>query len=192
MGDILFWNAIGAIGSILSILGVLGTIVMNGRLARKRATLDLVMHEADDKELQEAAEHINNLAKDIATPVCLFAFNRKKETILQKSSLILPSNCCIFKNENIINNMDEIEIGKTRKKILKLLNTREFVAIGIHQNVLSEKIYKETNCSIYIRDWKNLSGFVSELRREKNSDTIFQDFERLAKKWKKHPLKNRN
>jgi hypothetical protein len=43
-------------------------------------------------------------------------------------------------------------------------------------------------CSVTVRDWDDFSGFVAEFRNAKGK-TFYQDFEWLAKKWKKDPLK---
>ncbi|WP_255265285.1 DUF4760 domain-containing protein [Neisseria sicca] len=52
-----------------------------------------------------------------------------------------------------------------------------------------EPLFKEFEYSILLRDWNNLNGFIQEIRRKRNSPTAFQEFETLAKKWKKKPLK---
>ena len=76
-----------------------------------------------------------------------------------------------------------------RKHILKVLNQREFVSAGVLGGALHEKMYKDFQYSMLLRDWDNLSGFILELRRVRSAPTAFQEFETLVKKWKKRPLK---
>ena len=76
-----------------------------------------------------------------------------------------------------------------RKHILKVLNQREFVSAGVLGGALHEKMYKDFQYSMLLRDWDNLSGFILELRRVRSAPTAFQEFETLVKKWEKRPLK---
>ena len=70
-----------------------------------------------------------------------------------------------------------------------ILNTHEFVAAGIRKGAYSETLYKHMRFSATMRDWKACEGFIAEFRRQHKVDTIWQEFECLAKRWKKHPLK---
>lgn len=76
-----------------------------------------------------------------------------------------------------------------RASILVILNNYEFIALGIREGALDEKIYKRAYCSMLMRDWEAMKPFVMELRRQNNMPTLFQEFEYLAAKWKKKPLK---
>ena len=74
------------------------------------------------------------------------------------------------------------------KQILLVLNTHEFVACGIKQRALDEKIYKSMYWSIILRDWDSFCGLVVEFRRIAGRPTLFQEFEWLANRWKKKKL----
>ena len=76
------------------------------------------------------------------------------------------------------------------KHILRVLNNYEFIAAGIRESALDEEIYKRVQYSVCIKDWDALSGFVMEFRRNTQRPTLFQEFEFLAKRWKKDPLKS--
>lgn len=78
-----------------------------------------------------------------------------------------------------------------RKHIIKLLNQREFVSAGVLGGALHETMYKQFSYSMFLRDWNNLKAFIYELRRVRQNDTIFQEFECLATKWENNPLKKR-
>ncbi len=83
------------------------------------------------------------------------------------------------------------------KAIMTILNTNEFVACGIIGKAYDEKLYKRMACAITIRDWQVLHGFIEEFRNcieeqkldNSEKQTFFQDFQSLAEKWEKKPLK---
>ena len=74
------------------------------------------------------------------------------------------------------------------KAILRVLNQYEFIAAGIKESALDEEIFKRVQYSVCVKDWELLSGFVMEFRRQSARNTLFQEFEHLAKRWKKKPL----
>lgn len=73
----------------------------------------------------------------------------------------------------------------TRQCILRVLNQREFVSSGVLNGALHKGMYKNFSYSMFLRDWSNLKGFIYELRKMRSAPTAFQEFETLAKKWKK-------
>ncbi|OBX05766.1 hypothetical protein QV06_01050 [Gallibacterium genomosp. 3] len=73
--------------------------------------------------------------------------------------------------------------------ILKVLNSREFTATGIRENIFDEKVYKRSQCTNFVRDWERLECVIKYIREQTKKDTLFQDFEHLGKKWKADPLK---
>ena len=75
------------------------------------------------------------------------------------------------------------------KCILKVLNNHEFISIGIHQKTFDEKMYKNMQYSNVIKVWAASAGIVAEIRHTQKSETLFQEFERLATRWKNDPLK---
>lgn len=84
---------------------------------------------------------------------------------------------------------DTADSQEDRDHILKVLNQREFVASGVLHGAFHEALFKEFEYSMLLRDWHNLNGFIYEIRRIRNAPTAFQEFETLAKKWKRKPLK---
>lgn len=81
--------------------------------------------------------------------------------------------------------------SREKNAILKLLNFRETVAVGINRGILNEDIYKQAFFSMVLHDWITLKDVVAELRKQHGSITLFQDFERLANRWEKHPLESK-
>ena len=160
-----FWVQTGAL--FLSAIGAVWIVFSRSRSERRRATVDLVLQHKRDNELVEAKRHLLSL------------FDKGQK------------NFAGFLNQ---------EDSPEYKTIMKVLNMHEFVAAGIREKAYDEKLYKRMQCSVTIRDWDALNGFVTELRtqiRAKIDDkndgkTFYQDFEWIALKWKKKPLKPRN
>jgi hypothetical protein len=149
-----FWIQTGAL--FLSAVGALWIIVSREKSERRRATIDLVIHQKTDPKLQEAKLHI----------------------------LALHDN----KVQNFARYLEDRN-SPDCKNILLLLNNYEFIAAGIRESALDEEIYKRVQYSVLVKDWDALSGFVMEFRRAEGRQTLFQEFEYIAKRWKKDKLK---
>ena len=76
-----------------------------------------------------------------------------------------------------------------REDILKVLNTHEFIAVGVRMRAFDESVYKQMQCSNVLRLWSAAKGFITEQRESEGRPTIFQDFEQLACRWKLKPIK---
>ncbi|MDB5935665.1 MAG: phage associated protein [Massilia sp.] len=75
-----------------------------------------------------------------------------------------------------------------RRCILKVLNNHEFIATGIRTKAFDEKIYKLMQCSNVMKVWDSSRGIVNEIRTLECKDTLFQEFEWLAERWKESPV----
>jgi len=75
------------------------------------------------------------------------------------------------------------------KCILKVLNNHEFIAGGIRQGTFDEEIYKKMQYSNVMKVWGSSAGIIGEIRNSQGIQTLFQEFEWLAKRWEKNPLK---
>lgn len=147
-----FWIQTGAF--FLSAIGAIAVIYYNGKQARLRALIDLIVHQKADKELVEATRRVN-------------ALHKKGEPWTKH----LDPEC------------------QERKDILLVLNNQEFIAVGVRLRSFDEVTYKQMQCTNVLRLWEASKGFIVEMRTEAKKDTIFQDFERLALRWKKLPIK---
>ena len=86
-------------------------------------------------------------------------------------------------------NFKDLESENSRA-ILRVLNFREFVSVGINQGIIDEKAYKQAYYSVMLRDWKYLRNTIYAIRDcQTGSKTSFQDFEKLITRWEKKPLK---
>jgi hypothetical protein len=149
IGSPITQNTILAVGAA----GTFFAIRKGSKDARRRATIDLVMHHQKDGDLNAAKKLVLGLQRN-GTPLGAH-----------------PSGTAEY------------------QAILDVLNAYEFVASGIRQGAFDEHVYKRVFCTMLTRDWKALAGFVQEIRNRVNHPTLFQDFEELAARWDRKPLK---
>lgn len=122
-------------GAILISAGVaICVMVYNAKIARRRATVDLVLHLNSNDEWNKARKKVLEL-------------HEKDEEFLKyalKEHSKTEENSCI----------------------LSVLNTNEFIAVGIREGAFDENTYKRLRRRAFIRDWNALETFVKELDRK--------------------------
>ncbi len=69
-----------------------------------------------------------------------------------------------------------------------VLNAYEFMASGLREGAFDELVYKRMYYTNVVRDWDLLTGFVAGYRTSRGN-TLYQDFQWLAGRWKKKKLK---
>jgi len=149
-----FWIQTGAL--IISAIAALWLIAASRRDNKRRATIDLVIQQKQDLELQAARRWVLSMHEN--------------------------------REDNFTRYLGDKDTDEF-KHILRVLNNYEFIAAGIREDALDEEIFKRTQWSVVMKDWKALGGCVMELRRSSDRPTLFQEFEALAKRWKDQPLK---
>ena len=80
---------------------------------------------------------------------------------------------------------------KDRVAIAYALNHCEYVAVGIHRKTYHEKLVKDASYNTIINLYLQTEPFIQTLRQQKKTDTYFQEFEALAKRWKCKPLRKK-
>jgi hypothetical protein len=154
-----FWVQTGAL--FLSAVGALWIVFSRDKREKARATVDVVLHQKADSGLEEAKRKLLKLHENGHKNFAAFLADKECEEY---------------------------------KAIFKVLNGREFIAAGIRQGAYDEKLFKRMQCASLIRDWNALSGFVMEFRNSikgkvHDTETFYQDFEWLAARWIRKPLK---
>ncbi|OOF84174.1 hypothetical protein BKG93_08360 [Rodentibacter ratti] len=152
-----FWVQTGAV--VLSAIMAVLAILHNGRMARRRTTIDVLLQENQDRQLVAAKFTAFNLAKNPNQSFVELYFSEKEKQ------------------------------SDTYKQITMLLNRYEFIAQSIKNKAFEEKIYKQMQYTNITRMWDRVCPLVYEIRQRQNSQTFYQEFEWLAKRWKKKPLK---
>ncbi len=67
--------------------------------------------------------------------------------------------------------------------VLDVLNSIEFICVGIEEELFDEAVYKRMSKSSVIKDWNTLKPYIMEIRRINNNDKIFCEFEKIATNW---------
>ena len=75
--------------------------------------------------------------------------------------------------------------------IRKVLNYYESMAICICHKIYDDDIIKDAVYTTVTDIWNICWPYVEERRKQKGSNTYFQELELLCKKWKKEPLKEK-
>lgn len=145
-----FWVQTGAV--FLSAVAAVYIIYHNGKLAKRRALIDLIIQQKSDEKLIDATHEVYLLSK-------------------------------------AGNHLSQMVDGDKEQTILKVLNNQEFIAVGIRTGAFDEGVYKQLQCSNVLKLWTATSGFIQEIRKIDGKNTLFQDFEVLAKRWEKNPIK---
>lgn len=154
-----FWIQTGAI--TLSAIGAILVIIHNGRSAKRRATIDLIIAEQKDKEYNQKYSSVSKL------------INNKDSCLVDYAKYLDGEN----EEHNELNN------------IRFVLNRLEFTARGIRKKIFEESIYKELKYTNFLKLWEAVEPLVMEIRRKKKTDTYYQEIEWLANRWKHKKIK---
>jgi hypothetical protein len=100
---------------------------------------------------------------------------------------------CIEKHHNANDsNMRALANGSAQTEesalIRSLLNHFELISVGIQSGIYDERMIKESWCTIVTRTYDQALPFIQATRERDNKQTLYQEFELLAKRWKDCPL----
>ncbi|MEN5115874.1 DUF4760 domain-containing protein [Luteimonas sp. TWI662] len=73
-----------------------------------------------------------------------------------------------------------------------VLNHLEGVEVGIAAGIYDEVMLKRMWCSIVLQTFERTQPLIAAIRRKQAKETILQEFECLAQRWKKNPLIKRS
>lgn len=175
-----FW--IQTLCIIISAIAAVFVLKNNAKLARRRATIDIIINLQNDCIYNECYKSVSDL---ISRDVCLVDYANNKQTAESAA-------CGSVLDEIYADNAKIDEKAKEFSDIRFVLNRLEFIAQGIRRKAFEEDIYKDLECSNMLRLWKAVCPLVMEIRRKHSKDTYFQEIEWLAKRWSKKPIKKLN
>jgi hypothetical protein len=75
------------------------------------------------------------------------------------------------------------------KNIRYALNQYEYICVGIEQDVYDEEVFRGAMYSTFVKFYDRAKPFIDEARRTAGRDTIYQEFECVACRWKHKPLR---
>ncbi|WP_253844432.1 DUF4760 domain-containing protein [Faucicola atlantae] len=139
------------------------TLNRSERMARKRATIDLVLAENQDDKFRDIKEKFG-----------MMRLNGDNFT-----ALAMP--CTTTEEEATKVHADK------KETVITILNQYEFIASAIFEDALDEDLYKRMKKGVVVRDWETLKPFVMELRSRNKRPKIFCEIERLANRWQENP-----
>jgi len=155
-----FWVQTGALS--LSAMGALWIVLSRARSERRRATVDLVLHQLSDADFQEAMKIFWKIYKD----------GNLGRFVSQTDA---PEYIAIIK----ILNAYEFTAGGIREKAY---DERIYKRMRCSTTI---KIWD--SLSGFVQDFRNLKQKEPGV----DTRTFYQDLEWIAGKWKKSPLKSR-
>lgn len=171
-----FWiqTAVILLGAGAAVL----TIYVNGMLSRRS-----INHNGE--MARQSLAHNEKIARQRAT-IDLLLTQRTDDRLIEAKTAVGS----IHKNggDFIALASQEKTADPNRGHILAILNNYEFISLGIREGALDESIYKRAVYSQAVRDWRAMKAFIMELRRQNQIDTLFQEFEVLARRWEHQTL----
>lgn len=152
-------NVIVFLGVIVAVI----TITYNVCMAKKTQTAAFLFESRKDKDYVDS----------------LHILKKAHESGKSFRSYVFPIAGTIISDEE----MDE------RRKFQYILNFYERVAVSIRQGIYNEEMIKRTSWTTVIETWDIAEPLIRAIREKINSDTTYQEFEWLVKRWKKNRLK---
>ncbi len=87
------------------------------------------------------------------------------------------------------------DIGKEgdpgTRAIATVLNEYELISIGIQRGIIDPELYKRWSYSNVIFDWESVQPFVAALRKRTGRQTLFHEFEEMARWMSQNRLPHR-
>jgi hypothetical protein len=118
-------------------------------------------------------------------------FNSRENLKLQEAARCIDKHH-YSKTSNIRSLADKEAMDLPETALIRLLlNHFELVSVGIQNDIYDEKMIKDSWCTIIVRTYDQALPFITAVRERDKKDTIYQEFELLAKRWKQSPLKEK-
>lgn len=159
-------NTLQIISNALVLIGVvvaIWTIVYNVRTAKKTQTANFLFESRQDAQYIESLHVLKQV-------------HRSGKSF---RSYVFPCD------GNEISEKEMIE----RRKFQYILNFYERVAVSIREGIYNEQMIKRTSYTTVIETYDIAEPLIKAIREHINSETTYQEFEWLVKRWKARPLK---
>lgn len=80
---------------------------------------------------------------------------------------------------------------ETAAAIRYVLNHYENLSIGIQSGIYDESMMRNAVYGIVVATYNRTKPFIAQMRNTHNSATLYQEFQWLANRWTRKPLKNK-
>jgi hypothetical protein len=154
------------------------TIKTNRSIARKKATLDLIVMSETNPQFQEMFKQFIILRDESKDGIFSIA------PVLRKLFEVHHAKGALKLRDHLSNKKIE-----TFKNLQNCLNYYELIAVGIDNKILDEKFYREWKKRMFVNAWNDSQRFIFLYRRLANYGNFFCRFEHYAKKWQLSPWK---
>lgn len=173
-----------SINNIILFFGVLATVL--AIRSAKKATVDTITHNQATARATE--DHNRELAKQ--TETALFMFNsRSDRNLIDGYQTIRELHRSESDNIVAYATSEEKRKSKEAEQIRYALNYWERVAVCVRHGIYCEKILKDSSYTTVSDVYERSESYIRAVRKAKNTDTPYQDFEKLAARWRADPLK---
>lgn len=161
--------AIQTVAVVVSAIAAFLVIWHNGKVERRKATIDLIAKTYFDDEIHNSYQNF----KDIFI---------KRETEQGGPSIISLESLATRENQK----------HEDSECLNQVLNQYELISLSIKQKALDEQFYKQWFFTQFTKDYQKTLPFINALRKNFNLPTIYCEYTSLAERWlrKPHPLIN--
>ncbi len=146
----------------LGVVVAVGTIIYNVRTAKKTQTANFLFESRQDVQYIESL-HVLKQAHRSGKSFRSYVFPCAGSTITEE------------------------EIAE-RRKFQYILNFYERVAVSIREGIYDERMIKRTSYTTVIETYDIAEPLIKAIREHIQSETTYQEFEWLVKRWKAKPL----
>ncbi|MBT0387694.1 DUF4760 domain-containing protein [Morganella morganii subsp. morganii] len=165
--DMQYWVAVaqlvGAIAVVVGAFVAIIAILCNGATAKKTQTATFLFESKHDNGYWEGHKVIRKISES-------------------------KTKSFIFYLEDAL----ETEDAEDRRHIHYYLNFFERVAVSVKSKIYNEDMLKKVFYSTAVKNYESAEPFIRGLRAKFNSQTYYQEYEWLVKRWKASPLKESN
>jgi hypothetical protein len=165
------------IAALITVTVGLMTIQTQRSINRRRATIDMFMQKIWDKDYLKASEGFADVMKD-------------QTKLMNAHDMFIKSVDLKRRNEwgklSAVEKEDLERAASTIYDVVRVLNDRELIAIGIRDGTYDEAICRRWWYSTFLREWKLSSTFVARIRTDPQlgaAAAAYNQMQELAERW---------
>jgi len=156
----------GVIVAIVSVAAARST-------AKKKQTADLLFASRSDDRLQRGYDYISEYSNKEDKNIGALAFSGSLSDAEASGD-------------------ESVKLKAQHADAIRyVMNHFEAVSVGIDAGIYDEVMLKKSWCSIVLQTFERTQPLIAAMRRKQQKDTILQEFEAMAARWKRKPLKRR-
>ncbi len=163
----LFWGE--SIGFWVQTLAIVLTAIFAAwavhsarQMTKRKNSADVIFNSKNDSTLRYGISTIRRLNQDSSVEIAQFAYDLSEKSEDRRNDTA---------------------------SIIYVLNYYEYVAVGIKRGIYDEGILKDSSYTTLIHMYEFCEPYIQNVRRQNQRSTTWCEFEKLALKWKRAPLK---